>query len=280
MHTFALGQMRVTKGEHLDIVLFVPGKGRVMTYNHMSKTAYIHSSSMERALVRLIEAQYDTTRLPSVVGKMFTTSSPSSSKAVAPVTTTFHVPPLTIMQIIRTTFLSVVGYENVSLDSSFIARNYILARSLMPSADGHDYMARMRLERNATIDANKDKGIEAMSYFVYSGVEMGDVNHVVAYSGSQNILVSAGRENLYASRMSALHLKHSVGGKNIGDVLRDIGNIRGFDWDTTRPLRKGQLDMAKELIWRFYAERSPVIGGNPIPEGRNIFYTSTTIEGL
>lgn len=280
MQTVALGYLRVSKKAHLDVVLFTPGRGRVMTYNRTSEVAYIHASSIERPLVRLIEAQFDTTRLDGSTGRIRTTSTPNNSNAVAPAVASFHVPPLALMQLVRATFLATVGYENVHLDSSFIARNYIMARSPMPSVDIHSYMARMRDERNAIIDARKDKGIEAMSYFVYAGVEAGEVNHVVAYSGNQSILVSAGRENLYSSRMNATHLKHSVGSKNIGDVLRDVGGIKGFDWDKTIPLRKGQLDMAKELIWRFYAERSPVIGGNPVPTGRNIFYTSTTIESL
>ncbi|AYQ99323.1 hypothetical protein PBI_CANTARE_103 [Brevibacterium phage Cantare] len=280
MQTVALGYLRVSKKSHMDVVLFIPGRGRVMTYNHISEVAYVHASSLERPLVRLIEAQFDTTRLDGSTGRIRTTSTPSNLDAVAPAVASFHVPPLTLMKLVRATFLATVGYENVHLDSSFIARNYIVARSLTQTQDSHDEMFQMKIERNMAIEGNEDHGAEVMSYFVYSRNDFGEVGQVVAYGGNQDILVSAGHQNLYSSRMSATHLKHSIGSKNIGDVLRDVGGIKGFDWDKTIPLRKGQVAMAKELIWRFYAERSPVIGGNPIPTGRNIFYTSTTIESL
>lgn len=281
MKTTELGQRRFTKGKNLDIVIFIPGHGRVLTYNYDTEIAHVHKSKYQNQLCNLIYAQDGTEHVVNFEGIRQSVSIPNTATALNSIVALYSIDALTMMSVQRMLFLAVTGYENIRTDGSFVARNYTAGRSLSALSMFDEVIDEIEYVRMSSMVRAGDRSNTAMEYTVLSFADSSGLNSVQVLDKNRTRLIKVSENGLLAGEWYQNHRQNSIGGKTIGDVLMDVGRIDKFSWDNVVQLEtNGQRALCKELVWRFHVDRSPAIGGNPVPEGKNIFHTSTTITEL
>lgn len=264
-----------------DTVIFIPGnQGRLLTYSWEDSIAYIHESLLKDLAIKEVALAMNSPWVDFSNSEMLPSLNGIKFRDGNHIVAIYKMPGAVFRKVQQRIFLKVVGYENIELNGSFIARGYINSMSLAYMKSINLSTNQLREEVRQTMDGKNDNGTTVMAYTIFSRTSDGETECIDVYDDANNMSFRADNTALQVGYARSDHLKQSVNGNNISTVLRDIGGISNFEWNKNIPLTPGDSQMCKELIWRFYVDRSALIGGSPIPTGEYLYNTATTIQSL